>query len=182
MTHQSDEHFDWSSVLNIPPAIGSREGNQILHFNPYNKPYWENAEAKAFKEEVLSGCSECTSDAEVLKKGSEAITIEGLFIELGVCTGKTINFIAALNPQKIIYGFDSFEGLPEDWKRDDVKIPKGTFAYKNPEQLPPVLHNVKLFKGWFDTSLKAFDQSIDPNEPVAFACRLRPLFFLQNSL
>ena len=34
------------------------------------------------------------------------VTVNGEFIELGVCTGKTINFIAALNPSKKIYGFE----------------------------------------------------------------------------
>jgi hypothetical protein len=43
-----------------------------------------------------------TSDAEVLKFGSDHAQLEGLFIELGVCTGKTINFIAALNPQQLL--------------------------------------------------------------------------------
>lgn len=49
---------------------------------------------------------------------------------MGVCTGKTVNFIAALNPTQKVYGFDSFEGLPEDWIREDQVIPIGTFAFK----------------------------------------------------
>lgn len=147
------EKFDWSSVLIAPPGTQYVEGNQILHFKSKNKDYHENEEARLFVEKYLANATPLKSDAEVLKFGSDHATLDGLFIELGVCTGKTINFIAALNPLKKIYGFDSFEGLPEDWVRQDTKISKGTFAFKNPNALPPVLHNVTLTKGWFQDSL-----------------------------
>jgi hypothetical protein len=109
-----------------------------------------------------------TSDAEVLKFGSDRVKLEGLFIELGVCTGKTIKFIAALNPHKKIYGFDSFEGLPEDWVRADKVIPVGTFGFKNPAILPPVLHNIELIRGWFSDTLPTFTKGSDPRQPIAF--------------
>ena len=73
---------------------------------------------------------------------------EGLFLEFGVFEGTTINFISA-NTDKTVYGFDSFEGLPEDW-RDGFE--KGTFKTKIPE----VNKNVKLIKGWFNNTLPSF--------------------------
>lgn len=87
---------------------------------------------------------------------------------MGVCTGRTINFIAALNPEKVIYGFDSFEGLPETWLREDVYIPKGTFAFKEKDTLPPVLHNVRLIKGLFKDTLPTFKKTILNDKPIAF--------------
>jgi hypothetical protein len=57
------------------------------------------------------------TDAAVLKFGSDHVTLRGAFLEMGVCTGRTINFIAALNPEQHIWGFDSFDGLPEQWNR-----------------------------------------------------------------
>ena len=43
------------------------------------------------------------NDAELLKFSSDAVTIkDGLFMEFGVYEGGTINFIAGLNPTKII--------------------------------------------------------------------------------
>jgi len=39
----------------------------------------------------------------------------GLFLEFGVATGRTLNHWARLWPEKKIYGFDGFQGLPEDW-------------------------------------------------------------------
>lgn len=160
--------FDWSTVLAIPPGSNQTGGNQILHFKSLNKPYWENEQGRFFAEKYLTEATPLTSDAEVLKFGSDRVKLEGLFIELGVCTGKTINFIAALNPHKKIYGFDSFEGLPEDWVRADKVIPVGTFGFKNPAILPPVLHNVELIRGWFSDTLPTFTKGSDPSQPLAF--------------
>ncbi len=162
------EKFDWSTVVNTPSASHQTEGNQILHYKPTNRPYWNDPQAKLFVEKYLSEAISLTSDAEVLEFASHNVKVDGMFIELGVCTGKTINFIAALNPHKKIYGFDSFEGLPEDWVRTDKTYPAGSFGFKNPDQLPPVLHNVELVKGWFKDTLPQFLKTHGSGEPVAF--------------
>ena len=53
----------------------------------------------------------------VLKKAYEAISLQnGLILEFGVRHGTSIRQLASLT-SKPIYGFDSFEGLPEDWHR-----------------------------------------------------------------
>lgn len=163
-----EQRFDWSAVLAVPPGSDQTGGNQILHFKSLNKSCWENEDASLFVEKYLKDSLPLTSDAEVLKLGSDHVTLKGLFLELGVCTGKTINFIAALNPHQIVYGFDSFEGLPEDWVREDKVIPEGTFGFINPDILPPVLHNVKLVKGWFKDTLGDFINSLESQEPIAF--------------
>lgn len=164
----AEPKFNWNTHLVLPPGKEQSSGNQILHFNSLNKPYWENEKSLSFVERYLKEAERLTSDAEVLKFGSDKATLDGLYIELGVCTGKTINFIAALNPHKKIYGFDSFEGLPEDWVRDDKVYPSGTFALKNPNILPPVLHNVDLIRGWFSDTLPKFTKEIEPGKPIAF--------------
>ena len=80
--------------------------------------------------------------------------IEGDILEFGVYQGGTINFMAEQFPNQTLYGFDSFEGLPEDWKisfnEKFNKHKKGYFAVDN---LPVVKNNVSLVKGFFDTSL-----------------------------
>src|SRR5579872_5086225 len=164
-TWAAEPRFDWSKVLEIPPGANLTGGHQILHIKCQDKPL--DAAAIQFVEENMKDAVVLRSDAEVLKFGSEAVKIDGLFIELGVCTGKTINFIAALNPHQKIYGFDSFEGLPEDWARGDIAIFAGTFGFKNPNLLPPVLHNVDLIKGWFNDTLIGFVETHDA-EPIAF--------------
>jgi hypothetical protein len=68
-----------------------------------------------------------------------------------VYKGDTIKFIANIKKLTKIYGFDSFEGLPEFW-RDGFNI--GGFSLKG--QLPEVPSNVLLYKGWFNETLPEF--------------------------
>jgi hypothetical protein len=77
-----------------------------------------------------------------------------------VATGGTINYIASVIPQKTIHGFDSFEGLPATWREG---MPKGTFARMD---LPHVLPNVVLHKGWFDQVLPGWKKQF--SGPLAF--------------
>ena len=83
----------------------------------------------------------------------------GLIMEFGVATGRTLNHWARLLPHKTIYGFDGFEGLPEDWT---WYIRKNHFQ----QPLPRVRDNCELVVGWFDQTLPGF-LAIHP-EPVAF--------------
>jgi hypothetical protein len=73
-----------------------------------------------------------------------------LICEFGVASGKTINFIGQLFPDHTIYGFDSFEGLPENW-RDGFA--KGAFKTEAPPKVRP---NVRLIQGHFQDSLGPF--------------------------
>jgi len=81
--------------------------------------------------------------------GQADTTGDRLICEFGVFTGSTINHLARLT-SKSIFGFDSFEGLPEAWSH---RVPKGHFALKKP---PAVRHNVTLVKGWFNDTLPPF--------------------------
>jgi hypothetical protein len=75
---------------------------------------------------------------------------DGLICEFGVWRGTTINRLARYFPDRVVYGFDAFEGLPEPW-RDGY--PRGTFGSK---QLPTVLPNVRIVPGWFHETLAPF--------------------------
>ncbi len=88
------------------------------------------------------------------------VVIDGLYLEFGVFKGDTINYISK-KTNKTIYGFDSFEGLPEFW-RDG--FPKYKFKVKN---LPNVNNNVILIKGWFDSTLPHFIESRQ-SEKIAY--------------
>ena len=74
----------------------------------------------------------------------------GLYLEFGVAEGKSIREMGTEAPDKKIYGFDSFEGLPEDWKSDGDML-KGAFACDVPTDLPP---NVELVVGLFQDTLE----------------------------
>jgi hypothetical protein len=95
-----------------------------------------------------------TSKWEVHDLAVSEAKLNGVFMEFGVYKAETINYIAKKTHERV-YGFDSFEGLPEFW-RDG--FPKGTFSV---ESLPQVEKNVVLVKGWFEDSLARF---LDENE------------------
>lgn len=85
-----------------------------------------------------------TSFVDILKQKS----VSGLIMELGVFQGHTINIIADTFPEETVYGFDSFEGLPEDW----FDLKKGHFKC----DIPTVKDNVKLVHGYFQDSIPKF--------------------------
>lgn len=94
----------------------------------------------------------------------------GLWLEFGVYAGGTINRIAKYSNGGIVYGFDSFEGLPEAWTGRVEFWDKsgrgstygaGTFSLGG--TMPSVNGNVRLIKGWYKDSLPVFlREHIDP--------------------
>lgn len=84
---------------------------------------------------------------------------DGMVLEFGVATGRTLNHIARLLPHKFIHGFDSFQGLPENWTS---RMPKGFFKRNN---LPRVNHNCKLHVGWFNETLPRW-KSVFGDNPI----------------
>ena len=75
----------------------------------------------------------------------EASQIDG---NLGVYKGDSARAIAGIFPDHTIHGFDSFEGLPEDWSH----VLKGAFGDIK-GILPDMPKNVILYKGWFENTL-----------------------------
>ena len=91
--------------------------------------------------------------SNVLQASLDRVEVEdGLILEFGVYSGETVTAIARKFPDAAVYGFDSFEGLPEDWHGAGMK--KGAFDIQG--RLPAVPENVTLVKGWFDATLPAF--------------------------
>jgi Methyltransferase domain len=88
---------------------------------------------------------------EMLTEGVNIATVQGLVAEFGVYSGKTIRHIAKQCPDQHVYGFDGFEGIPEDWKPGSKKG-----AYSSNKVLPEVPQSVKLVVGWFEDTLPAF--------------------------
>lgn len=82
-----------------------------------------------------------------------------ILMELGVASGDSINQIAAHAEPRLVYGFDSFEGLPEDWFG---AFTRGFFACSP----PAVLDNVRLIKGMFQDTLPKFLS--ETTEPIGF--------------
>ncbi|MGI8535474.1 MAG: class I SAM-dependent methyltransferase [Mycobacteriales bacterium] len=73
----------------------------------------------------------------------------GLVLEFGVATGTTLRLLAEHRAGRPIFGFDSFEGLPERWR---LGYDAGTFAT---DALPDV-PGADLVVGWFADVLPDF--------------------------
>lgn len=81
-------------------------------------------------------------------KSAEILNHGGSVLDLGVYKGSSTRRLATMFPNKMIHGFDSFEGLPEDW----AHVLKGQFG-EIKGKLPEMPDNVTLYKGWFDETL-----------------------------
>lgn len=95
----------------------------------------------------------------------------GLILEFGVFTGGTLAVLGRTAPTRIVYGFDWWQGIPEDLcgKRGIdgevfVHDPKGSFKGKPEDGSLP--QNCVLVDGLFDDSLPAFLEL--HTDPVAF--------------
>lgn len=76
-----------------------------------------------------------------------------LYLEFGVYRGRTIRYWAShlATPGARFVGFDSFEGLPENWQPN---APRGAFSVGTPPQIDDP--RVSFVVGWFDRTLPGF--------------------------
>lgn len=105
----------------------------------------------------FSGASAVHAKTELLDFAVDLAPADGLVLEFGVATGSTLRRIAA--KRSPAHGFDSFEGLPEDWR---TGYEKGAFA-----QAVPTVPGATLHVGWFEDTLPKF--LVDHEGPIAFA-------------
>jgi predicted O-methyltransferase YrrM len=82
----------------------------------------------------------------------------GLALEFGVYSGTTLQAIAEARGDGHVFGFDSFQGLPEDWR---AGFAAGTFDDVEPPEVP----GAELVVGWFAETLPTF-LAERPEQPV----------------
>lgn len=100
-------------------------------------------------------------DALLLKSLAHAL-VDGLVCEFGVYKGHTLKLIAEARKEAPVYGFDSFEGLPETWR---AGFAKGRFKVAK-DSLPTFSANVRLFPGLFTESIPLMLE--EDNRPAVF--------------
>ena len=126
-----------------------------------------NLELEAMRETIdyikqhMSDCMIYTRWHDLHRDAIRDSGIEGLYLEFGVKKGDTIREIAEMTSQPL-HGFDSFQGLPENWTGTSLR--KGRFGKQG--TLPRVPERVTLHKGWFDETLPLFIQ--EHTGPIAY--------------
>ena len=84
-----------------------------------------------------------------MDRAMDAVVGDGMLVEFGVWTGRSLNHIARRFPDRTVYGFDSFEGVPDPWIFREK-------AFRDIPAIPAVGENVELVQGWFDVTIPAF--------------------------
>lgn len=75
------------------------------------------------------------------------------YLEFGVWRGGTMGWwLNRLGRDSTLYGFDSFEGLPEDWNLEH-KTGQFDCQGKLPQLAAP---NLRFIKGWFEATVESF--------------------------
>ena len=125
-----------------------------------------------------------TTKRQILESGGSNINIifklldltrdvKGHVAECGVFRGHSLLpiglYLRQENALKKIYGFDSFEGLEEEWITDEYS-PIGTFSLN--KKSPKVAKNVSLIKGKIQTTLEGFlNKKKRKNNFCTYRCR-----------
>ena len=134
----------------------SRKRELIARLLPRGVPFSEvlndNARFVAVRRQRFSSCPEFATRDALYDAVAPAGAIT--YLEFGVWKGASIDYWRKLNthPDSRFYGFDSFEGLPEDW---ETGHPKGTFSTSG--TIPNIDDaRVSFVKGWFQDTLRSF--------------------------
>lgn len=99
-----------------------------------------------------------------IKQAVGEILIGGYVMEFGVGAGSSLQIICNATDRKVI-GFDSFEGLPENWATSKhIVFAKGSFKYEPPEIKGDA--DVELIHGWFKDTIPVWKE--ENKGPIAF--------------
>ena len=139
------------------------KGNYLEHF--LRKTYRHHN--IKFIQQYLQNAQELFSDGDILKYIKESTCIDGFIIHIGVYQARAINFVATLNPNKKIYGFDSFKGLSENWRvHPQTWIPGTKYANNNFPLL--IQKNVVIYNDWTNSIIEKFKNEKLKDAPISF--------------
>jgi hypothetical protein len=106
----------------------------------------------------------CNDRTELYRELARGLTEPVTYLEFGVFEGASIREWSRLlsHPATVLHGFDSFEGLPENW---GTIATRGAFDVSG--RIPQIDDpRVKFYKGWFDRVLPGYLQSTPPKQPL----------------
>jgi predicted O-methyltransferase YrrM len=116
-------------------------------------------DSAAFAREHLVHAQDFRDRWQIIDFALSQVRIPGLYVECGVFQGESLNYIARKKKDATIHGFDSFEGLPEDWRPG---YGHGIFRIKDRDKLV-FGPNVEIHRGWFSETMNAFARSSPEN-------------------
>jgi hypothetical protein len=111
--------------------------------------FMAGVDSARFYERNLMECKIADDDFHLLEMALSWRKFDGLILEFGVASGRTLNHIADLAKPHEVYGFDWFQGLPEAWRPG---FSAGSFA----QEIPKVRNNAVLIRGLFEDTLPVF--------------------------
>lgn len=120
------------------------ENDEIIKCYNHFKIFFKNAVFLSDKNSVL--------EYAVKKSLLQDLEQSKTYLEFGVWTGESINFLSDFLQKNCIYGFDSFEGLREDWK--GYHLTSGTFNLN--KRVPKLKKNIIPMVGWIQDTLPKF--------------------------
>ena len=140
----------WGTVTS-GSTMGSRERKRMLKANnlPWQKTrlrYVPYRQGHDYQEWVQEPMVEDDGQPWPLLRHVLDLGPQGTAVEFGVYQGNTTRLIAERMP---VVGFDSGQGLPENWRPG---FDKGQFAGPL-----PVIENATMVEGWFADTLPRFD-------------------------
>lgn len=106
-------------------------------------------EAAQFAEEFMPVARAFHDPGSTLEYALELAPPGGMALEFGVFMGRSLTMIAAARNGTEVYGFDSFKGLPQDYR---PHVREGAFGLDS----VPEISGAELVVGWFDDTLPGF--------------------------
>ncbi|ONI73436.1 hypothetical protein ALI144C_41960 [Actinosynnema sp. ALI-1.44] len=137
---------------------GDRTRDRVLEFEirhrrdiPFAADHAAAKESARFVHEHMPAKQAFPHAHDTLEHALSLAPRGGLSLEFGVWQGTTLKIIATdrVGDGEDVYGFDSFEGLPEDWRSG---FPAGHFTVDGLPDVP----GAELVVGWFDDTLPGF--------------------------
>jgi Macrocin-O-methyltransferase (TylF) len=122
------------AIYNLNASVNYVAVGQWMHANGYKMDHRVESREQLF---------DCV--------GAQVAERQVLYMEFGVFQGAATRYWCKLlrNPRSKLHGFDSFEGLPENWL---PHRPAGCFSLQG--QAPQIDDvRVRFFKGWFEETL-----------------------------
>lgn len=127
-----------------PKPIGAIDYELVAHLRAAH-------EAAEYMNTHMTGAQNHRHRQPLLLAALAHCEVPGLMLEFGVFMGHSLRFLAQ-HTNEIVHGFDSFQGLPEDWTHFQRKG-----RYDVGGQVPEFSEaNIRVHAGWFSDSLPPF--------------------------